>query len=165
MYFNLFCCKILKTRIYHQLNKHNTTSYNTLSHNDLVWFKLMHSCMHTCLCLIHFELVCLSLYVCVFARLWRGSELHLWLLCLYWLLWSSRQVTLISHLYFSICISAFQLVCMIGILFSKYMLCLEHPVVCSHPKPLLGKSFSHTWLLHNCCLFILVVDIFLNFEN
>ena len=93
--------------------------------------------------------MCLCLYVCVFTRLWRGSELHLWLLCLYWLLWSSRQVTLISHLYFSICISAFQLVCMIGILFSKYMLCLEHLVVCSHPKPLLGKSFSHTWLLPN----------------
>ena len=26
------------------------------------------------------------------------------------------------------------------------MLCLEHLVVCSHPKPLLGKCFSHTWL-------------------
>ena len=102
-WFNVFqfvLLQDLKTRTYHQLNKHNTTSYNTLSHNDLVWFKLMHSCMHTCLCLIHFELVCLCLYVCVFTRLWRGSELHLWLLCLYWLLWSSRQVTLISQLYF-----------------------------------------------------------------
>ena len=54
---------------------------------------------------------------------------------------------------FSICISVFQVVCMIGILFSKYMLCLEHLVVCSHPKALLlGKCFSHTWL-HQTCAF------------
>ena len=32
--------------------------------------------------------------------------------------------------------------------FSKYMLCLEHLVVCSYPEnPLLGKCFSCTWLL------------------
>ena len=119
--------KDLKTRVYHQLNKHYTSSKTTFTLNDLVWIKLMHSCMHTCLCLNHIEMLCLCMNTCVLFRLWRGSELLLWLLCLYWLLWSSRQVTLISHLYFSICISAFQLVCMIGILFSKYMLCLEHP--------------------------------------
>ena len=64
--FKLFCCKNSKTRTCHQLNKHNTTSYNIFSHNDLVWFKFVHSCMHTCLCLNHIEMLCLCLYMFVF---------------------------------------------------------------------------------------------------
>ena len=49
--------------------------------------------------------------------------------------------------------------------FSKYMLCLEHPVVCSHPETLLC-NFSSTWLLSSnavvsfwlCCLWNLKIN-------
>ena len=86
--------------------------------------------------------VCLLLNACVLFILWRGPEHLLWLLCLCWLLWS-RQVTLMSHLYFTICIRVFQVECMIGVLcFSSIMLCLEHLVVYSYPEPQLGKCLA-----------------------
>ena len=45
-----------KTRASHQLNNNNIISNTIFTHNVLVWIKLVHSCMHTCLCLNHFEM-------------------------------------------------------------------------------------------------------------
>ena len=45
-----------KTRTFHQPHNHHITSSTTFTHNILVKIKLVHSCMHTCLCLNHFEM-------------------------------------------------------------------------------------------------------------
>lgn len=86
-------------------------------------------------------IVCLFVNAFVGTRLLRGPQQLLYLLCLCWLLWP-RQVTLISHLIL-LCTSVFLVVCMIGgFTFSKYMLCLVHLVVCSHPEPRLGNFLA-----------------------
>ena len=165
MIFKLFCCKILKTRTHHQLNKHNTTSYNTLPPNDLVWFKLMHSCMHTCLCLNHVEMVCLCLNV--YVLLDCGEDLNYTCDCCactgcfdHQGKWHSCPIsTLLYALEFS---SSMHDRCFV--LF-KYYAMLRTPSSVSYPEPQLGKCLAILGYYPKCCLFILVVVIFQNFEN
>ena len=105
-----------KIRAFHQPYNYHITSSTTFSHNVLVWIKLVHSCMHTCLCLNHIEWY---VYVWMLVPCLDGGEdLNNFYDCCACAgcfdqgKWHSCPIFI-----FTICISAFQIVSMIGILF------------------------------------------------